>query len=1525
MAVVTSALIRFGEADVPPVRALTVTSCNEMCADVFTAQGVTTGACVNLSDGVESVESCRNARQLGGVATCASFANDTKNVALCITPVVSAYTWNFRFTANPELLAVAHAQSRAPQVITLDAASVTSIQDFVVPTNARQLVLQPADPSEQLEIALSASVIQRWQNLETLAIQNIDLSGVGNMTAFPELTTLYAACQFASVQPSDLKPLEQPVDSVPSRYSLHELPDGLVAGKHIYERYPSDRAQLDRHVDVIPVKKLIPEYRCNKSPTEHHRAAAGSKWLGHIANEFAIADTAQSSISVAQHNSSRAAVFFAEGARGVVPAEQLADGISNRDLQLDETVHIFFCVVIRDLRGNEIRNLSFTQDQVTFLSTQLQTLAIDAAAFSSNCQDKVLLRGTYSICLQDSIGDNDNDDVPTSSEGNDASNTKLVTALIIFAVVLVVASFVGGRKYAQRHHRRFDDGLNASRHGATLDSTDDDSLQQWRINAEDLLPIKRLATRPYGTVWLASFYSETVLVKRINQKRISANAQLDFIRKITVLGKLEHPNIIRLIGVAWTTEVDVQMALEYMSTGNLRRYLTLTKDDPVAREWNSRKLSMALNVAHALVYLHSRCPQVLHRDLRSRSVLLDAELTAKVSGFGLRHYKSDIRTTNSRMTSTPMRASSVNNSNRCIAPEVLAGESDYTDAADMYAFGIILSELDTHELPFSDVKLSNGNPLDEQSMLELLTAGALQPTISAQCPPEVATLILDCLSLLPEHRPTAVGVVDRLQSTMDHLLRLSEVGEDLLSSQERMDSFLGVDTRSNRQKSSSKYSFRQLNFSSEKLEPQRHLLNTSGGRLRHVQARSTLSNLSMFSSMAARDPSSEDDFLYRTMSDVEEPPQYLRRRGSTTTSFVADVTPTMTPSAIASAEPQISATLDETSDATLFPPPPPTKGIPTTMKVLSNSSSEDWAAEEQTRQDVKATRTSGADLFRRKSAHPMVVHHQQQEHRIGIQDNDKGSRHPVVSSAQERKVLWPTQPSASLHGKDLRRFLSIGSIEPIARHSNSVDWSDTIASEMEEMDHMSLMDPYYDLTRSKLTKLFSLFHPDADGMVNYDGFRRGMEAMGIVCADDDEFDIFIDKVDEDHSGGISFDEFQHTIQEIKLAQLFSENFIHEMGLEPSPNVPPAIVGAIEYSPDRIRSVYPVQNIEKFIYSKKPAWATVRWINVEICDPLIVRRLSVRYCLHPLAVEDALDIDRERPKYEKYEEHSSLILQTVHAVDLNKLKTYQRMYRASLYTKDDMSSVFDKMDKKELTERLKDLQIGRVMTKPEQLSVYMLKDVLISVQETTSTLWPIVKSRLDTSYSKVRQHSTPFLVYTIVDSCVDELTPIVHTFGAKLVMLDRLVHLDPRSFDVIQLQNSAKQIKGLKRLCRPLNEVIVQLCESNDFTGEILRYFRDVQDHIAIVDEDCDKHLDTCKSLTEELHNIRAVQQSDVSYILALVAAIFLPAQFLTGLYGMNFENMPELRYHNGYYLWWMAVIIIALLTFSFFRFYKKWI
>ncbi|KAG2523507.1 hypothetical protein JM18_005760 [Phytophthora kernoviae] len=481
----------------------------------------------------------------------------------------------------------------------------------------------------------------------------------------------------------------------------------------------------------------------------------------------------------------------------------------------------------------------------------------------------------------------------------------------------------------------------------------------------------------------------------------------------------------------------------------------------------------------------------------------------------------------------------------------------------------------------------------------------------------------------------------------------------------------------------------------------------------------------------------------------------------------------------------------------------------------------------------------------------------------------------------------------------------------------------------EETDQWDLMDPHFDLTTAKLTKLFSLFQPKEDGMVSYEGFRRGLQAMGISCHDDEQFKAFIGQVDDDKSGGVSYEEFLYAIQEIKLAQLFSPDFVKAMSREYTKVhggvLPVSRLGSIEYSSDRIRSAYPIDEVEKFMYSKRPSWANVRWVNVEGTDPLLMRRLAVRYRLHPLAVEDTLDADLERPKYEHYEEHSSMVLQTVHARDMEKALEYQSMYRASLYVRNNELSPFEAMSKTELVERLDDLAMGRIMTPPEQLSLYILDNVVITIQESPSTLWPTLKQRLDTSYSKVRQSGTAFLVYSIVDVCVDELSPITHTYGAKIAMLSRLLRYDPRNFDVDRLAKCSKEIKGLKLLCKPLREMIAQLMDSNNFEGETLRYFRDIQDHVTVIDESCDRHLDRCRSLVDDFHNARMAQQSEVSYTLTLVATVFLPAQFLTGLYGMNFVNMPELQCEHGYMIWWGVVTTIATGTMTYFKFYKKWL
>ncbi|KAG1698154.1 hypothetical protein DVH05_015144 [Phytophthora capsici] len=519
----------------------------------------------------------------------------------------------------------------------------------------------------------------------------------------------------------------------------------------------------------------------------------------------------------------------------------------------------------------------------------------------------------------------------------------------------------------------------------------------------------------------------------------------------------------------------------------------------------------------------------------------------------------------------------------------------------------------------------------------------------------------------------------------------------------------------------------------------------------------------------------------------------------------------------------------------------------------------------------------------------------------------------------------PTPPAnvkvrpLTLYGKDILHIFPFGTT---SQDGNPVKWSDTLgAIDME--DDFSIRDPHFDLTNGKISKLFSLSKPDEKGMLSYEGFRCGLEAMGIACDSDRQFQAFVDVVDEDKNGVISYEEFLTAIQEIKLAQLFNDPFIRTMPALSASMASPVTVGSIEYSPDRIRCVYPINQMKSFIYSSTPSWASVRWINVKGINTLLMRRLSVRYRLHPLAIEDTLGPDVKRPKYVKFDEHSFLILQTLHPRNMATVKSYQNMYRASQFVLPEDDSPFDKMSAAELEKRLNELNVGHVMSPPQQLSLYVMEGVLISVQG-ANTLWGSLKQRLHVSYSKVRQHSTAFLMYTIMDVCVNELSPISQTFGAKLLMLERLMELDSRTFDLSRIAGCSKQIKGLQMHCKPMREVISKLIASDDYQGETLQYFADVQEHLTTIEEECVHNLDRCNLLVDEFNNARASQQNDVSYILALIAAIFLPAQFLTGVYGMNFPYIPEQTYHYGYYIWWAVMLVVAGLIVLFFK-YKRWL
>eukprot|EP00644_Phytophthora_capsici_P011593 jgi/Phyca11/511235/fgenesh2_kg.PHYCAscaffold_79_\ len=174
--------------------------------------------------------------------------------------------------------------------------------------------------------------------------------------------------------------------------------------------------------------------------------------------------------------------------------------------------------------------------------------------------------------------------------------------------------------------------------------------------------------------------------------------------------------------------------------------------------FDRNKVTIALHVAHALTYLHSLDPPILHRDLKSKNILLSPELEAKVTDFGISREREDRTMTAGVGTSLWM------------APEVMLGQR-YDDKADVFSLGVVLSELDLHVLPYSHAKDSSnsGRKLPDTAILQMVALGKIHVEFSSESLQSMVELGTSCVALDPKDRPSAAEVLYKLQLILQEL------------------------------------------------------------------------------------------------------------------------------------------------------------------------------------------------------------------------------------------------------------------------------------------------------------------------------------------------------------------------------------------------------------------------------------------------------------------------------------------------------------------------------------------------------------------------------------------------------------------------------------------------------------------------------------------------------------------------------------------------------------------------------------
>ena len=292
---------------------------------------------------------------------------------------------------------------------------------------------------------------------------------------------------------------------------------------------------------------------------------------------------------------------------------------------------------------------------------------------------------------------------------------------------------------------------------------------------------------------------------------------------------------------------------------------------------------------------------------------------------------------------------------------------------------------------------------------------------------------------------------------------------------------------------------------------------------------------------------------------------------------------------------------------------------------------------------------------------------------------------------------------------------------------------------------------------------------------------------------------------------------------------------------------------------------------------------VDWYDMRgLHDTSLLESIGKTFEIHPLILEDVADV-RQRPKFEEYEKGIFVIVRAL---------------------------AFDKSENK---------------VKTEQIAVYFRKGLLISFQENESDLFAAVRNRIQTGRGKVRSKGTDYLAYALLDNIIDNYFVVFDEIQDVMETLEEKLLDNPDSSIKGEIHHLKKELLVLRKSISPLREAINQFSKTDSPHVEegTTMYVRDVYDHTIQIMDLNETQRDILNGMQDLYISEISFKMNQVMQVLTIITTIFVPLSFLAGLYGMNFEKIPELKYENGYFVLLTVMFLIFVGSLIFFK-KKKW-
>ncbi|WP_276166846.1 magnesium/cobalt transporter CorA [Zobellia alginiliquefaciens] len=324
----------------------------------------------------------------------------------------------------------------------------------------------------------------------------------------------------------------------------------------------------------------------------------------------------------------------------------------------------------------------------------------------------------------------------------------------------------------------------------------------------------------------------------------------------------------------------------------------------------------------------------------------------------------------------------------------------------------------------------------------------------------------------------------------------------------------------------------------------------------------------------------------------------------------------------------------------------------------------------------------------------------------------------------------------------------------------------------------------------------------------------------------------------------------------------------------------SVVNILEYNENNFREQTP-GNIDEIAAHKDPP--EISWVDViGLSDETFIDKVGKRFGLNPLVLEDVVDTN-QRPKIDEYEGYIFGVFKM-------------------LYINEEQQVVY------------------------EHVAMVMMENCVLVFQELEDDVFKGVRNRITSKSGRIRTRGADYLFFALLDAIVDNYFEVLEHLNEKIERLEEIVYDQPTPEVAQQIQEVKKEVLKIRRWIFPVKELISRLIDSENelITKDTKVFLRDALDHSMEINESIQIYREMSMSLMEMYMSNMSNKMNEVMKVLTIMASIFIPLSFVAGVYGMNFEHIPELHWEYGYYYFWGLMITLFIGMMIYFK-RKHWL